>query len=162
MNTTPSHPRLADALAEIADRYGIDTAGLTDAQVLSLGFDAGCEDQDEGRAARYDELASDAAAGSPPLHVATWDETARHAGNLAGVVRLLIGGCDTGTVSRSESGWTAQVTGEAAQTVHATTGDAITAVVRSPRARRLGWRAASRMHFSLAASQALAARGGRA
>ncbi len=90
-----------------------------------------------------------------PLHVATWGETVRHGGSLPGAVRLVIGGQDAGSVYRAGSSWAARVTGETAATLHATAGDALTAVVLSPRGRRLGWRAASRMTFTLAASQVL-------
>ena len=47
---------VAFAVADIVERYGIDAGGLTEAEVLSLGFDAACEDEDETRAAAYDAL----------------------------------------------------------------------------------------------------------
>jgi hypothetical protein len=95
-----------------------------------------------------------------PVHVGTWDETRlrRRDKRQPGVLRILVGGQHAGVVHHSQSGWAAQVHGlrHTPVTFHDTAGDAITAVVRSSWARRLGYRAASRTCFSLAASRVLA------
>jgi hypothetical protein len=120
-----------------------------------------------------------------PVQVAMWDETPpgsftercpwdRSPNDVYGgpdrttpndypnVVRILIGGQHAGSVRPSGSGWAAQVRGlrHTPVTCHDTPADAITAVLRSSRAYRLGFRAGSRMYFTLGASQAITRQGG--
>jgi hypothetical protein len=123
---------------------------------------------------------------SQPVQVAMWDETppgsftercpgvVRRTMYMGGpdrtipndypeVVRILIGGQDAGAVHPSGSGWAAQVHGlrHTPVSYHNTPADAITAVLLSSWARRLGYRAASRMYFTVGASRAVTRTGPR-
>lgn len=116
-----------------------------------------------------------------PVHVAMWDETPpatrdpwrcpviihRHDGMLTpcpehaipddrpGVTLILVGGRPAGVVHPSPSGWVARVDGlpYTRATCHGTPADAITAVLLSVRARSLGYRACSRLSFTIDVSQ---------
>lgn len=168
MNTTPSHPRLAGAVAEITGRYGIAPEGLTDAQVLSLGFDAACEDEDDERAGTYDQLITETSskpepASPAPVCIATWNETRSATEKPSqSALRVRVGAADAGIV-RPVPGlpgrWFVQVSDPAIAPIPTkvcgSAADALTAVVLSPRACELGYRPASRMVFTLDASRVI-------
>lgn len=87
---------------------------------------------------------------------------------LPGVLRVLVDGQHAGAVEYRAGAWAAYWhtaaygRGRSSDRVseHATAEDAVRAVIRSGWARRLGARAASRVHWSAAARRAAGRRGG--
>lgn len=90
-----------------------------------------------------------------PVSVTAWAEKARRGERrLPGVLRVLVGGQSCGAVWHEDGTWHAQAHGlkPGPQTDHATADEALTALLRTPWARRLGARASSRIFWSAKAS----------
>jgi hypothetical protein len=96
------------------------------------------------------------------VSVTVWGEL-RAEKRIPGALRVLVGGQHAGAIAHGDGAWTAQAHGlrQSQPTRHDTTAEALAVVLRSPWARRLGARAASRVHWSDRATR-LVARASRA
>jgi hypothetical protein len=96
--------------------------------------------------------------GPAPVAVTCWGEL-RGEKKLPWVLRVLVDGQHAGAIERDGTVWRAghqaRVLGPFRETEHATAEDALRAVLRSGFARRLGARAASRVHWSDKARRAV-------
>ncbi len=91
-----------------------------------------------------------------PVSVTCWGEMARRSDRkLPGVLRVLVGGQHAGAVWLEDGAWHAQAHGlkPGPQSDHPTADEALTALLRSAWARRLGARAASRVFWSAKATR---------
>jgi hypothetical protein len=95
-----------------------------------------------------------------PVSVSAWGELPGHR-KLPGVLQILVGGQHAGAIERDgdvwRASWQARVSSRITQTEHQTAVDALTAVLRSGFARRLGARKTSRVSWSQTASRLVAA-----
>lgn len=92
-----------------------------------------------------------------PVSVTVWGEL-RAEKRIPGALRVLVGGQHAGAIAHGDGSWTAQAHGlrQSQPTRHDTAAEALAAVLRSPWARRLGARAASRVHWSERATRLVA------
>lgn len=97
-----------------------------------------------------------------PVSVTAWAELAhRRAKKIPGALRVLVGGQHAGSVWFEDGAWHAQAHGLSPGPVsdHQAAAEALSALLRSAYARRLGARAGSRVFWS-AKARKLAARAG--